>query len=97
MPKGWKELDIGGIVNAGGTSIEYDTGSWRTFRPVFDFKKCTHCLLCWIYCPDSSIKVEGGKIKEVDLQHCKGCGICAYECPPKVKAITMVKETEIPK
>jgi len=28
----------------------------------------------------------------IDYKYCKGCGICAEECPPKVKAITMVRE-----
>ena len=29
---------------------------------------------------------------EADLYYCKGCGICAKECPKKV--ITMVEEKE---
>jgi len=48
--------------------------------------------MCWIYCPDSAILVEDKKVKEIDLEHCKGCGICAEECP--VKAIKMVPEGE---
>ena len=87
--KNWKELPIGGIIDKGGTAEEYHTGSWRTFKPVRDEKKCTNCLLCWIYCPDSCILVADGKFKEVDYQYCKGCGICAKVCP--VKCIEMVK------
>jgi len=41
--------------------------------------------------------VEDGKVVDIDLDHCKGCGICAYECPPKVQAITMVLENEAAK
>ena len=45
-------------------------------------------------CPDSAILVEDAKVVGIDLEHCKGCGICAAECPPKVKAIKMVLERE---
>jgi len=49
---------------------------------------CNLCLQCVSYCPDSSIRPDGEKdTVAVDLDHCKGCGICAYECPRGV--ITM--------
>lgn len=32
------------------------------------------------------------KTYEIDLDFCKGCGMCAEECPDKAKAITMHKE-----
>lgn len=92
--KGWKQLAIGGRIEEAGNSACYETGSWRTFRPVRDESKCTHCLRCWIWCPDSAIKVKDGKIVGIDLDHCKGCGICAEVCPPKVHAIEMVEESQ---
>jgi len=88
--KGWKEIPIGGLILEAGNAEKYETGSWRSFRPVKDEEKCTDCLICWIYCPDSSIIVEEGKIKGIDYAHCKGCGICAAQCPRK--AIKMVEE-----
>jgi len=90
--KGWKDIPIGGLILEPGNAINYKTGSWRTFKPIRDEEKCTHCLLCWIYCPDSSIIVEEGKVKGIDYEHCKGCGICSTQCP--VKAIKMVKEVK---
>jgi 2-oxoacid:acceptor oxidoreductase delta subunit (pyruvate/2-ketoisovalerate family) len=90
--KGWRDLPIGGMILEAGNSVEYNTGGWRTFRPIHNADKCTNCLLCWIYCPDSAIRVKDGKFLEFDLEHCKGCGICARECPDKVKAIDMVEE-----
>jgi Pyruvate/2-oxoacid:ferredoxin oxidoreductase delta subunit len=49
---------------------------------------CNLCLQCVSFCPDASIRPDGEKATvAVDLDHCKGCGICAYECPRGV--ITM--------
>jgi pyruvate ferredoxin oxidoreductase delta subunit len=73
------------------------TGSWRVERPVIDYSRCTParsgkhaCHLCWLYCPDNVVTktIE----PSVDLEYCKGCGICAEECP--VGAISMVPEEE---
>ncbi|MBD3237703.1 MAG: 4Fe-4S dicluster domain-containing protein [Candidatus Eisenbacteria bacterium] len=90
--KGWKEIPIAGLIVEAGNAASYKTGGWRTFKPIHDAEKCTNCLRCWIYCPDSSILLEEGKVVGIDYDHCKGCGICARECPLKVKAITMVRE-----
>ena len=85
--KNYKEIPLGGV--AWKKSPEYETGSWRSLKPVVDDKKCTRCLICWIYCPDASIMYEDDKIR-IDYGHCKGCGICANECPQN--AISMVEE-----
>jgi len=89
--KGWKEIPIG-LVLEGGTSKKFETGDWRSDKPIWDPKKCTHCLICWIYCPDTAIIIKDGKVQGIDYRYCKGCGICAEECPPKIRAITMVRE-----
>jgi len=93
--KGWKELPIGGIILEAGSAEAYRTGDWRTFRPILDEEKCIKCLRCWILCPDSAVIVEDAKVTGFDLVHCKGCGVCAFECP--VDAIEMVLETEADK
>ena len=71
------------------------TGEWRAKRPIVELRKCTpcknqkpSCYLCWLYCPDGTVK-RGIPI-EIDLTHCKGCGICAEVCP--TKAIQMEVE-----
>ena len=92
--EGWKDLPMGGIIDKPGNAVEYNTGSWRTYVPIWDEDKCTNCFLCWIFCPDDSIKTKDGKIIGIDYDHCKGCGICAEECPDKVKAIEMKLESE---
>ena len=85
----WKEMPIGGVIVVAGSSDEYETGGWRTYKPVHAEAQCNNCLRCWVFCPDSSIIVEDGKIAGFDYDHCKGCGICARECPPKNNAIEM--------
>ncbi|MGB9867469.1 MAG: 4Fe-4S binding protein [Bacillota bacterium] len=92
---GWKDVPWGGVIAEAGNAETYETGDWRTMRPVWDPKKCIHCLICWVNCPDSAVLVKEGKVIGIDYKHCKGCGICARECPPKVKAITMVNESEV--
>jgi len=92
--RNWKELPIGGVIEEAGNAQNYETGSWRVNRPILDMNKCTSCLICWIFCPDTSIIVKDGKVTGIDLEHCKGCGICARECPLKDKAITMQLESE---
>jgi 2-oxoacid:acceptor oxidoreductase delta subunit (pyruvate/2-ketoisovalerate family) len=43
---------------------------------------CTFCYQCYDYCPDVAIRMDRGKRhREIDYDHCKGCGICAEECP----------------
>ncbi len=41
---------------------------------------CFMCDNCWHFCPDAAvIKKAGGY--GIDDDYCKGCGICAQECP----------------
>lgn len=91
----WKELTKAGNIYTPGNASTYETGDWRTIRPVWDEERCIHCLICWRYCPDASIISTGGKFDSFDYKHCKGCGICANVCP--THAIEMISEDEIEK
>lgn len=76
--------------SAAGILVDINAG-WRTYKPLIDINKCSNCLQCWLLCPDGVIGKDKKRL-EIDYDYCKGCGICAYECPKK--AITMVKEGE---
>jgi 2-oxoacid:acceptor oxidoreductase delta subunit (pyruvate/2-ketoisovalerate family) len=43
---------------------------------------CFECDNCYGVCPDNAvIKLAPGERYEIDYDYCKGCGICAQECP----------------
>ena len=73
------------------------TGDWRTEFPVLDPEKCVAarkgkvvCMQCWMFCPDNVISKTAPP--EIDLEYCKGCGICAAVCPSN--AILMKPEQD---
>jgi len=52
---------------------------------------CFECDNCYGVCPDNAvIKLGPGKRFEFNYDYCKGCGVCAAECP--CGAIKMVPE-----
>jgi len=51
---------------------------------------CIYCDNCMIFCPDVAID-KVGKGYKIDYYHCKGCGVCVYECPRD----TMSMESEL--
>ena len=54
---------------------------------------CMACDNCWHFCPDAAVLKQGpGGPYVVDLDFCKGCGICAAECP--TGHIQMVPEAD---
>lgn len=91
----WKQLTKAGNIYEPGNANTYETGDWRTIRPVWNKERCIHCLICWRYCPDASIISTDGKFDSFDYKHCKGCGVCANVCP--THAIDMFSEDEIDK
>ncbi len=56
---------------------------------------CGHCFSCdncYGVCPDNAVIKLGdpGELYKIDLDFCKGCGLCAEECPSG--AIEMIPE-----
>lgn len=74
------------VVSVGNSALR-KTGSWRISRPVINYEKCTTCMICFAYCPESAIVFRDDRKLAIDYENCKGCLICYAECPPKAIAI----------
>lgn len=71
------------------TEIEGDIGRAAVMAEAQRCLSCGNCLACdncWTFCPDNAVikitelAVDGSHYL-FDLDYCKGCGICALECP----------------
>jgi NADPH-dependent glutamate synthase beta subunit-like oxidoreductase len=52
---------------------------------------CNKCGTCFVFCPDISIVLSHSEtLPDFIGEYCKGCGICARECPRAI--IEMVEE-----
>ena len=66
------------------------TGGLTTDNALFEARRCLSCGTCFAcdncygVCPDNAVikLTPGGAYQyEIDLDFCKGCGLCAEECP----------------
>lgn len=71
------------------TEIEGDIGRVGALNEAQRCLSCGNCLACdncWTFCPDNAVikTVElatDGSHYLFDLDYCKGCALCAHECP----------------
>lgn len=49
---------------------------------------CDSCNNCRIFCPDVAV-VFKDSLRVIDLDYCKGCGICVVECPRNAMTLEM--------
>ena len=58
----------------------------------FSCGQCFNCGNCYMYCPDNAVKISPKTgLYEFDLDFCKGCGLCAKECPCHYIQMTLEK------
>jgi NADPH-dependent glutamate synthase beta subunit-like oxidoreductase len=69
-----------------------ETNALFEARRCLSCGNCFSCDNCYGVCPDNAVlKVEEADGYAFDLDYCKGCGLCAVECP--CGAIEMIPET----
>jgi len=62
-------------------------------RRCFHCAVCSRCDNCFVFCPEGIIRRKPGGGYEIDLTYCKGCGVCAQECPRGAIAIVRERTT----
>jgi 2-oxoacid:acceptor oxidoreductase delta subunit (pyruvate/2-ketoisovalerate family) len=68
-----------------------ETNALYEARRCLSCGNCFECDNCYGVCPDNAvIKLGPGKRFQFNYDYCKGCGLCAAECP--CGAIDMVAE-----
>ena len=87
----WKQILPGCVIDKPGNASSYRTGDWKSQHPEYVYKKCIKCGLCFLFCPEGCIEPKGDGYFQADLFYCKGCALCAKECP--TKAINMIEES----
>ena len=80
------------------TSFDEVQGGLDETNALFEARRCLscgncfECDNCYGVCPDNAvIKLGPGKGFEFNYDYCKGCGICAEECPRGVIAMERKK------
>jgi pyruvate ferredoxin oxidoreductase gamma subunit len=78
----WDQLALGGDIETPGSSRDFETGNWRTAGyPETNPDECIKCGVCWVVCPDMAYIKNNEDLYDWNGRYCKGCGICAEECP----------------
>ncbi|MDE2183245.1 MAG: NAD(P)-binding protein [Alphaproteobacteria bacterium] len=60
----------------------------RESRRCLSCGNCFACDNCYGVCPDNAVTKRGIGLYEFDYDGCKGCGLCAQECPSGAIAMT---------
>jgi 2-oxoacid:acceptor oxidoreductase delta subunit (pyruvate/2-ketoisovalerate family) len=69
------------------TTFDEVTGGLDESTALFEARRCMSCGNCfgcdncYGVCPDNAVIKVGEGEYEIDYDYCKGCGLCAAECP----------------
>jgi len=54
----------------------------REAERCFNCGVCNQCDNCYLFCPDvAALRESNMENRHIDYDYCKGCGLCAAECP----------------
>lgn len=72
------DAEVEGVIGSEGAAAEA--------KRCFSCGQCLACDNCWSLCPDNAVLktdevLADGSFYVFDYDYCKGCGICAVECP----------------
>jgi NADPH-dependent glutamate synthase beta subunit-like oxidoreductase len=77
LEAGRRVADFGEVVGG----LDEDTALYEA-RRCMSCGNCFGCDNCFGVCPDNAVlKIDGAHGYAFDYDYCKGCGLCAAECP----------------
>jgi heterodisulfide reductase subunit A len=96
-PKPLKETVEEGLGAAMRASIPMKNGFIEAEGIVadIDLTNCTQCNLCYKRCPYGAIKINEEKEPSVIKALCKGCGLCAADCPEECITIVHYSDEQL--
>jgi heterodisulfide reductase subunit A2 len=96
-PKTLKESCEEGIGAAMRASIPMKNGFIEAEGIVadIDLTNCDRCNLCYKRCPYGAIEIDEDKNPSVIKALCKGCGLCAADCPKECITIVHYSDEQL--
>jgi heterodisulfide reductase subunit A2 len=96
-PKTLKETCEEGIGAAMRASIPMKNGFIEAEGIVadIDLTNCNQCNLCYKRCPYGAIEIDEDKNPSVIKALCKGCGLCAADCPNECITIVHYSDEQL--
>ncbi len=96
-PKTLKESCEEGIGAAMRASIPMKNGFIEAEGIVadIDLTNCDQCNLCYKRCPYGAIEIDDEKRPSVIKALCKGCGLCAADCPKECITIVHYSDEQL--